>query len=156
MLEFDSCNIITLPILLYLLKDNVDLSEMSQNFTLNASILILSMLVSKKNFQASVYLMFTFIFLQVLGSTPKVFENFENNSNKTKISVGAEDPVKETNNMVMQRLVEEVPVEFPRNLRKLEPVPEEEPLEEQNDNDVLQDDLVLGFSSHGSHNYACF
>lgn len=80
MLTIDSCNFITIPIMIFMLKDNVDLSMISDNYVINMAILLVSLALSKQNFQASVYIMFAFLVLQ-LSSKKKteIEENFTPN-----------------------------------------------------------------------------
>ena len=82
MLTIDSCNFITIPIMIYMLKDSIDLSSISDNYVVNMAILLASLALSKQNFQASVYIMFAFLVLQLTNKKNQnnvVEENFAPN-----------------------------------------------------------------------------
>lgn len=64
----ESSQLIALPVILYILKDNQSIKTLCSNSQLNMAILLASVFVSKTNFQASVYLMLTFIMLHLLGN----------------------------------------------------------------------------------------
>jgi hypothetical protein len=144
-MEFDSCNIIGLPIILYLLKDSIDVSGMSENFSLNACILISSMLISKKNFQASVYLMFTFVLLQILGknlSSVNVSENFEEPS-PHRVNV------RDKKDIHTMKLVDTPP----EDLHILDETRVDHVDTDKKDE---ENEFVMGFSSQDDYNYSCF
>lgn len=64
----ESSQLIALPVILYILKDNESVKTLCSNSNLNMAILLASVFISKTNFQASVYLMLTFIMLHLLGN----------------------------------------------------------------------------------------
>ena len=56
-----------LPLALYLLKDSVDIREMSQNEYLNIILLSVGLILNRENFQGMVYVMFVFYMIQALS-----------------------------------------------------------------------------------------
>lgn len=64
----ESSQLIALPVILYILKDNESIKSLCSNSQLNMGLLLGSVFISKTNFQASVYLMMTFIMLHLLGN----------------------------------------------------------------------------------------
>lgn len=65
----ESCNTIVMmfPLFLYLIKDNIDMSELSHNKYLNLSLLVVGFLLNKDNFQGTVYIMFVYFMIQSLA-----------------------------------------------------------------------------------------
>ena len=65
----ESCNSIVMifPLFLYLIKDNIDMSELSHNNYLNLSLLVVGFLLNKDNFQGTVYVMFVYFMIQSLA-----------------------------------------------------------------------------------------
>ena len=63
------CNtmMMMLPLTLYLLKDSVDMCEMSRNEYLNIILLGVGLLLNRENFQGMVYVMFVFYMIQMLS-----------------------------------------------------------------------------------------
>lgn len=64
----ESSQLIALPVILYILKDNESVRTLCSNSQLEMGLLLGSVFISKTNFQASVYLMITFIMLRLLGN----------------------------------------------------------------------------------------
>lgn len=64
----ESSQLIALPVILYLLKDNESIQTLCANQQLNMVLLLGSVFISKTNFQASVYLLITFIIVHLLGN----------------------------------------------------------------------------------------
>lgn len=76
----ESSQLIALPVILYILKDNESVKTLCSNSQLEMGLLLSSVFISKTNFQASVYLMITFIMLRLLGncnSSVSVKEEFK-------------------------------------------------------------------------------
>ena len=65
----EACNtmMMILPLALYLLKDSVDIREMSQNEYLNIILLSVGLILNRENFQGMVYVMFVFYMIQALS-----------------------------------------------------------------------------------------
>jgi hypothetical protein len=79
----ESSQLIALPVILYILKDNESIKSLCLNSQLEIALLLSSVLISKTNFQASVYLMLTFIMIRLLGNC--------NNSSVTEEFKGISD-----------------------------------------------------------------
>lgn len=74
----ESSQLIALPVILYILKDNESVKTLCSNSQLEMGLLLGSVFISKTNFQASVYLMITFIMLRLLGNcSSTVKEEFQ-------------------------------------------------------------------------------
>lgn len=70
----------TFPIILYILKDNIDFKKIKNNDIINTVLLLFGLFTSKNNFQGTVYIMFTFFMIQLLGQVQ------HDSSDKKKVS----------------------------------------------------------------------
>jgi len=83
-MEFCNTMMMMLPLTLYLLKDSVDMCEMSQNEYLNIVLLGVGLLLNRENFQGMVYVMFVFYMIQMLSMQSLERKKIPEKSNTTK------------------------------------------------------------------------
>ena len=87
-MEFCNTMMMMLPLTLYLLKDSVDMCEMSQNEYLNIVLLGVGLLLNRENFQGMVYVMFVFYMIQTLSM--QSLERKKPSENSTRAKEGFE------------------------------------------------------------------
>lgn len=68
-LESSAEHLVMLPVMMYVLKDSLNINKLCKSYLLNILLLVAIMVMSKKNFQASVYFMFAFVIMHAF-STP--------------------------------------------------------------------------------------
>lgn len=91
-----------LPLTLYLLKDSVDMCEMSQNEYLNIVLLGVGLLLNRENFQGMVYVMFVFYMIQTLSMQSLERKKPSENSTRTKEGFEPEKSIMENPPLVLE------------------------------------------------------
>lgn len=154
----ESSQLIALPVILYILKDNESIKTLCSNSQLEMALLLGAVFISKTNFQASVYLMITFIMLRLLGNCKNpVNEEFQpvssDDMNETAdLSLAYDydqkgtvaDVVPDSNNLYMQ------------NINSVDSIePSSEPSAEPSSNDVEPVGMDMGMGDI-TENYQSF